>query len=106
MLLRSRQTQARIQCARGGISSPDAFVLALAKTGGRILASGDHALKTLAAEEAVEGQDLLLILDELLEAKALGSKALLPALERIASHPRSCLPKDLIAIYTTKLGAL
>lgn len=88
-----------------GISTPDAFALALAKTNGHILASGDRALKKLAEEEAVECHGLFWIQDQLLEAKVHSSKALLTALERIASHRRCRMPKDLTEIYRTKFGA-
>lgn len=97
---------AQTYAGRGrGISTPDAFAVALAKTGGHILASGDRALKELAAEETVECHGLFWILDQLLEAEVLSSKALRTGLERIASHPRCRLPKDLIEVYTTKFGA-
>jgi hypothetical protein len=86
------------------LSIPDAFAPALAKSGGQVLVCADRPLKELADAETVECHGLFWILDQIIEAGPLTPKRLRAALEAIASHPRSLVPKDLIAIYITKLS--
>jgi predicted nucleic acid-binding protein len=86
------------------LSIPDAFALALAKSGGHMLVCADRALKELADAEAVECHGLFWILDQIVEAGLLTPKRLRAALETIAGHPRCRLPKDLVAAYLTKFS--
>jgi|SRR5688572_18422623 len=85
-----------------GLSVPDAFALALAKTGGQVLACGDHALRTLATSEAVECHGVLWIIDELLASGLITAVAAKSALERITKHPRCRLTHDLVARHIAK----
>jgi hypothetical protein len=89
-----------------GISVSDAFALALAKSGHHILVCGDRLLKELAEAESVECHGLFWILDQFLEARILSPKVLRSALDRIASHPRCRLPKDLVETYSAKYSRL
>jgi len=85
-----------------GLSVPDAFALALAKTGGHILVCADRALKELAQSESVECHGLFWILDEIVGAGLLTAGKAREALQAIASHPRSRLPQDTVAVYLAK----
>src|SRR5262245_45974154 len=86
------------------LSVPDAFALALAKSGGHVLVCADRALKALADAESVDCHGLFWILDQIVAAGLLPTKRVRAALETIAQHPRCRLPKDLIAIYLTKFS--
>jgi hypothetical protein len=86
------------------LSVPDAFALALAKSGGHVLVCGDRALKGLADEESVESHGLLWVLDQVVETGLLPAKRVRAALQTIANHPRSRLPKNLIAEYSAKFA--
>ena len=74
------------------LSLPDAFALALAKTGGLILLAGDASLRHLAERENVECHGVLWVLDALEEQEVLRPLQLLNALTKIAGHPRCRLP--------------
>jgi predicted nucleic acid-binding protein len=87
-----------------GLSVPDAFALALAKRGGHILVCGDRTMKKLAQAESVECHGLFWILDRIVEAGLLTAKRVHDALQTIASHSRSRLPKDTVAAYLTKFS--
>ena len=75
------------------LSLPDAFALALAKTGGHVLLAGDGSLRALAEAEHVECHGVLWVLDELEQHRVLAAEQLLNALVLITSHPRCRLPK-------------
>lgn len=75
------------------VSLPDAFALALAKTGGHTLLSGDGDLRALAVREDVECRGLLWILDQTEEVGLLSPPDLALALSAIAAHPRCRLPR-------------
>lgn len=75
------------------LSLPDAFALALAKTGGHLLLAGDGSLRALAEAERVECHGVLWVLDQLEQHAVLPAGGLLKALTRIAEHPRCRLPK-------------
>ncbi len=75
------------------LSLPDAFALALAKTGGHVLLAGDASLRSQAALEDIECHGALWVLDALEEHGLLGLPALADALARVADHPRCRLPK-------------
>ena len=85
-----------------GLSVPDAFALALAKAGGHILVCADCALKELAQSESIECHGLFWILDQIVDAGLLPANRAREALQTIASHPRSRLPKDTVAVYLAK----
>lgn len=76
------------------ISVPDAFALALAKTGGHILLTGDQHLRSLANNEGVHCHGLLWVIDEFEVAGLVKLRRLLSGLDRIAGHPRCRLPGD------------
>lgn len=76
------------------LSLPDAFALALAKSGEHMLLAGDGALRTLASSEGVEHHGVLWVLDQLETAGVLTPAQLLTGLTAISSHPRCRLPKD------------
>jgi hypothetical protein len=75
------------------LSLPDAFALALAKTGGYVLLAGDKSLRELAEAEQVECHGVLWVLDQLEQHGVLAAARLLNALVLITSHPRCRLPK-------------
>ena len=87
------------------LSVPDAFALALAKSGGHILVCADRALKELAQAESVECHGLFWILDQIVDSGLLTAGSVREALDTIASHPRSRLPKDIVATYLTKFSS-
>lgn len=76
------------------LSLPDAFALALAKSGEHILLAGDGALRTLASSEGVEHHGVLWALDQLEAAGVLTPAQLLEGLSAISTHPRCRLPHD------------
>ena len=76
------------------LSLPDAFALALAKSGGHVLLAGDASLRAQAKIEGVECHGVLWILDALEEHGLVNSSALDGALTRISKHPRCRLPRN------------
>lgn len=76
------------------LSLPDAFALALAKSGEHMLLAGDGALRTLATSEGVEHHGVLWVLDQLETASVLTPAQLQDGLSAISTHPRCRLPKD------------
>ena len=75
------------------LSLPDAFALALAKTGSHVLLAGDGSLRALAATENVECHGVFWVLDQLEQHRVLVAAQLLDALVLITKHPRCRLPK-------------
>jgi len=86
------------------ISLPDSFTLALAKTQGYILLTGDAALATLAREEGVECHGVLWVLDLLERERVVPLKELCSGLTQICGHPRCRLPKKAVAERLRRLG--
>jgi hypothetical protein len=84
------------------LSLPDAFALALAKTGGHILLAGDAALRAMAGAEQVECHGVLWVFDALEQNHVVESPELLAALTLIADHPRCRLPKAEIRLRLEK----
>lgn len=82
----------------GRISVPDAFALALAKTGGYTLLTGDGRLRALADQEHVPCHGLLWVLDQLESGTLVGPERLLEALKRISASHRVRLPADEVVI--------
>lgn len=76
------------------ISAPDGFALALAKTGGHVLLTGDQHLRALAGRQGVSCHGLLWVLDEFETRDLMTARDLLDGLTLISSHPRSRLPVD------------
>jgi hypothetical protein len=75
------------------LSLPDAFALALAKTGGHTLLAGDASLRAMAGTEGVECHGVLWVLDEVARCDLVPLQALHAALTTIAEHPRCRLPR-------------
>jgi len=86
------------------ISLPDSFALALAKTQGHTLLTGDAALASIAREEGLDCHGVLWVLDLLEREKAVPRSGLLKALTEIASHSRCRLPKKLVAERLRRYG--
>lgn len=75
------------------LSLPDSFALALAKTSGWMLLTGDALLRQVAEREGVDCHGALWLLDRLLEEAVVSQERLRSGLEAISSHPRCRLPK-------------
>jgi hypothetical protein len=84
------------------LSLPDALALALAKTGGFTLLTGDGALRALAGKEDVECHGVLWLLDELWTRGVAPGAELAVGLKTIASHPRCRLPKAEVSLRLRK----
>ena len=76
------------------LSIPDSFALALTKTKGWTLLSGDRGLRKLAEKEKVKCHGVLWLIDQMFEEGVLNKCDLRSALESIANHPRCRLPKN------------
>ena len=75
------------------LSLPDGFALALAKTSGWMLLTGDARLRQVAEREGVDCHGALWLLDRLLEEAVVSRERLRDGLEAISRHPRCRLPK-------------
>ena len=75
------------------LSLPDGFALALAKTSGWMLLTGDARLRQVAEREGVDCHGALWLLDRLLEEAVASRERLRDGLEAISRHPRCRLPK-------------
>lgn len=75
------------------LSVSDSAALALAKTNGWGLLSGDGALRRRAAAENVACHGVLWLLDRMFEHNAASAGALLAGLRKIEAHPRCRLPQ-------------
>lgn len=73
------------------LSSPDVFALALAKTEGGTLLTGDRRLRALAAEQQIACHGVLWLIDEM-HLAGVATEVLLGGLQTIRSHPRCRLP--------------
>lgn len=74
------------------LSANDAFALALAKTGGGLLLSGDGALRRAAARENVEVHGHMWLSDEMERYETVSPERLLTALETWRDDPLVWLP--------------
>ena len=74
------------------LSTPDAFAVALAKTHGWQLLTGDDVLRNLAADEQVDCHGVLWVFDQLYAAKLAQPRMLHEALTTLGEHPRCRLP--------------
>jgi len=79
------------------LSLPDTFALALAKSAGFVLLTGDALLRELATAENVECHGVLWVLDQLFSEGVVQPQYLYTGLSAIARHPRCRLPRDEIA---------
>jgi hypothetical protein len=80
------------------LTVPDSFALALAKTNGWTLLTGDGPLRELAKAEEVDCHGVLWLLDEFETQGAATYVQLHRGLEGISAHPRCRLPRREIAI--------
>jgi hypothetical protein len=76
------------------VSLPDAFALALAKTGGHTPLAGDGSLRAQAEAENVECHGVLWVFDALHAHGVVAAAPLGQALRQLAGHPRCRLPKQ------------
>ena len=76
-----------------GLSLPDTFALALAKSNGWTLLTGDAELRQVAEHELVACHGVLWLLDRMLEEEVVPRQALRAGLHTMSSHPRSRLPR-------------
>ena len=74
------------------LSAADAFAIALARSEGWMLLSGDAALRKLADGEGIECHGVLWIFDQLHILKTLSPEDLFERLTTIVEHPRCRLP--------------
>lgn len=79
------------------LSLPDAFALALAKSAGLVLLTGDALLRELATREKVECHGVLWVLDQLFSEGVVQAHHRYAGLSAIARHPRCRLPKNEVA---------
>lgn len=79
--------------SRPGLSLPDAFALALAKSNGWTLLTGDAELRQVAEREHVGCHGVLWLLDRMLEEKVVNQPALHAGLQAMSNHPRCRLPR-------------
>jgi predicted nucleic acid-binding protein len=79
------------------LSLPDTFALALAKSAGFVLLTGDALLRELATAEKVECHGVLWVMDQMFSEGVVQPQHLHTGLSAIARHPRCRLPKDEIA---------
>lgn len=97
----------RAQGYRGAnprLALPDTFALALARSRGWILLTGDAPLRALAEAEQVECHGVLWLIDRM-HAELVAEPAVLRAgLDRLARHPRCRLPRAEIEARLARLG--
>ena len=79
--------------AHAGLSLPDTFALALAKSNAWVLLTGDAELRRLAEDELVDCHGILWLLDRMFEERVASRDALHAGLQAMSSHPRSRLPR-------------
>ncbi len=79
--------------SHAGVSLPDTFALALAKSNAWMLLTGDAELRQLAEHELVDCHGILWVLDRLFEENVATEHTLHAGLQAISSHPRCRLPQ-------------
>ncbi len=87
------------------LSLADAFALALAKTNGFVLLTGDKALRQLAGTEGVSCSGVLWAIAQLYDWKVCSPRVLHAALSTVANHPRCRLPRREVSRLLEKLAA-
>lgn len=80
------------------ISMVDAFVLALAKTTGAMLLTGDGPLRALAIADNVDTHGLFWLLDHIEQAGTVDPRTLHASLTAITAHSRCRLPREQIRL--------
>ena len=75
------------------LSLPDTFALALAKSNGWTLLTGDAELRHVAEREQVACHGVLWLLDRMLEERVVSRPALHAGLQAMSRHPRCRLPR-------------
>ncbi len=83
----------RYRRERPWLSLPDSFAFVLARTGPRILPTGDDGLRRLAREEGIECHGLLWLLDRVFEEGTASGDELCAGLATIGAHRRCRLPQ-------------
>ena len=87
------------------ISLPDGFALALAKSGGHDLLTGDGPLRALAEAEGVPCHGVLWVFDQLAGTGAFSPRVLHESLTNLCSHPRCRLPRKEVQVRLQRLAA-
>jgi len=87
------------------LTLPDALALALAKSNGWTLLSGDGALRALAGQEGVECHGFLWLMDLLEREQAATIAHLRQGLHRLSNHPRCRLPQGEVAARLKRYAA-
>jgi predicted nucleic acid-binding protein len=88
--------------AQPRLTVPDSFALALAKTNGWTLLTGDGPLRESAKAEGVDCHGVLWLLDEFEAQSAATYVQLHRGLDGIATHPRCRLPRREIALRLSR----
>jgi len=96
------QLAVNYRSADNRLSLPDAFALALAKSGGHVLLAGHANLRSRAEAKVVVCHRVLWVLDELELDRVVGPKLLHAVLTRISQHPRRRLPKGQIGMRLSR----
>ena len=76
------------------LSLPDAFALALAKSNGWMLLTGDAGLRYVAEHELVECHGVIWVLDRMLVEEVATRHELHAGLQVMNNHPRCRLPRN------------
>lgn len=74
----------------------DCATLALAKSEGSLLLTGDKNLRMLAVQEKVECHGVLWVFDQFYTREILSGDELIKRLKQIIDHPRARLPKQAV----------
>lgn len=86
----------RLRSLERRISIHDSYALSLAKAEAAILLAGDMAMRRIAEAEEVRCHGVLWVFDRLEEHRVVGASALHAGLNRVVSHPRCWLPRDMV----------
>ena len=96
------QEAQRLRGLERRISVHDSYALALAKTEGAMVLTGDGALRVLAEAEGVRCHGVLWVFDQLEDKRLVASAELNVGLTRLAVHPRCRLPREEIDLRLTR----
>ncbi len=96
------QEAQRLRGLERRISVHDSYALALAKTEGAMVLTGDGALRVLAEAEGVRCHGVLWVFDQLEDKRLVASAELNVGLTRLAVHPRCRLPREEINLRLTR----
>lgn len=98
------QEAQRLRRLERRISVHDSYALALAKTEGAIVLTGDGALRVMAEAEGVRCHGVLWVFDQLEDKRLVASAELHEGLSRLAVHPRCRLPHEEIDLRLARLS--